>query len=220
MRKIALLHTVLPVAASFEGELRAALAVEVKVYNVWDQFLSLDPNDVGVFTRAHQRRLLHDLERCAETGAELVVVTCSTLTPHLPLLRPLIGVPVLAMDEAMLEKALTYGDRVLVVATAGSTIAASAEKIAENAAVLGRSVTVERMVVEPAFRAMQANDPVEHDRLLTEALADVRDYDCIVLAQGSMARCTTAIEAATGIPTLASPALCIAQVKERLEVRE
>ena len=51
MRKIALLHTVLPVAASFEGELRAALAVEVKVYNVWDQFLSLDPNDVGVFTR-------------------------------------------------------------------------------------------------------------------------------------------------------------------------
>ena len=72
MRKIALLHTVLPVAASFEGELRAALAMEVKVYNVWDQFLSLDPNDVGVFTRAHQRRLLHDLERCAETGAELV----------------------------------------------------------------------------------------------------------------------------------------------------
>lgn len=137
MRKIALLHTVLPVAASFEGELRAALAMEVKVYNVWDQFLSLDPNDVGVFTRAHQRRLLHDLERCAETGAELVVVTCSTLTPHLPLLRPLIGVPVLAMDEAMLEKALTYGDRVLVVATAGSTIAASAEKIEENAAALG-----------------------------------------------------------------------------------
>ena len=194
--------------------------MEVKVYNVWDQFLSLDPNDVGVFTRAHQRRLLHDLERCAETGAELVVVTCSTLTPHLPLLRPLVGVPVLAMDEAMLEKALTYGDRVLVVATAGSTIATSAEKIAENAAALGRSVTVERMVVEPAFRAMQANDPVEHDRLLTEALADVRDYDCIVLAQGSMARCSAAIEAATGIPTLASPALCIAQVKERLEVRE
>lgn len=220
MRKIALLHTVLPVAASFEGELRAALAMEVKVYNVWDQFLSLDPNDVGVFTRAHQRRLLHDLERCAETGAELVVVTCSTLTPHLPLLRPLIGVPVLAMDEAMLEKALTYGDRVLVVATAGSTIAASAEKIEENAAALGRSVTVGRMVVEPAFWAMQANDPAEHDRLLTEALADVRDYDCIVLAQGSMARCTTAIEAATGTPTLASPALCIAQVKERLEVRE
>ena len=220
MRKIALLHTVLPVATSFEGELRAALAVEVKVYNVWDQFLSLDPNDVGVFTRAHQRRLLHDLERCAETGAELVVVTCSTLTPHLPLLRPLVGVPVLAMDEAMLEKALTYGDRVLVVATAGSTIAASAEKIAENAAALGRSVTVERMVVERAFRAMQANDPVEHDRLLTEALADVRDYDCIVLAQGSMARCSAAIEAATGIPTLARPALCIAQVKARLEVRE
>ena len=76
------------------------------------------------------------------------------------------------------------------------------------------------MVVERAFRAMQANDPVEHDRLLTEALADVRDYDCIVLAQGSMARCSAAIEAATGIPTLASPALCIAQVKERLEVRE
>ena len=83
MRKIALLHTVLPVAASFEGELRAALAMEVKVYNVWDQFLSLDPNDVGVFTRAHQRRLLHDLERCAETGAELVVVTCAPSSVYL-----------------------------------------------------------------------------------------------------------------------------------------
>ncbi len=220
MRKIALLHTVLPVAASFEGALRAEVTTELKVYNVWDQFLSLDPNDCGAFTRAHQKRLLHDLARCEETGAELIVVTCSTLTPHLPLLRPLIGVPVLAMDEAMLEQALSYGDHILVAATAGSTIAASAEKLVENAAAVGRKITVERMVVESAFRAMQANEPAEHDRLLVEALSNVSGYDCIVLAQASMACCAPAIEAATGIPTLASPALCIAQVKQLLEVGE
>ena len=56
----------------------------------------------------------------------------------------------------------------------------------------------------------------KHDRVLKEAIKTVRDYDCIVLAQASMASCATDIENITGIPTLASLELCMEQIKEIL----
>lgn len=216
MKQIAIVHTVQSVADTFWKQLKDYLGTEVKIYNLWDQFLSVNPNEVGEFTQNNKNRLFLDIKNAELTGADVIVVSCSTLTPHLGLIRPYISVPVIAIDDAMTKKAVETGSRILVCATAGSTIQPTTDKLMEDAEKAGKKITVDQMVVTEAYKAMQAADMPKHDRILTEAMKEVRGFDCIVLAQASMAGCEEAIQKETGIRTFSSPKLCMELVKETL----
>lgn len=216
MKEIALIHTVQSVAVTFGKELSDYLGEEVKIYNLWDQFLSINPNEVGEFTKNNQYRLLNDVKNAELTGADIIVISCSTLTPHIKAIRPYISIPIVAIDDAMAARAISFGNKILAVATAKSTIQPTTDKLHEEAAKAGKRIEVDQKVIFEAYLAMQENNMEKHDRVLKEAIKTVRDYDCIVLAQASMASCATDIENITGIPTLASLELCMEQIKEIL----
>ena len=217
MKTIALIHTVMSVASTFGNQLKDYLGGDVRIFNIWDDFLAIDPNVTGVFSTANKYRLLQDIRNAELTGADLIVVSCSTLTPHLKAIRPLIAVPVIAIDDAMTQKAVATGSKILAVSTAESTIQPTTDKILEDAEAAGKTVSVDQKVVFEAFKAMMDGDMPKHNELLIGALENERDYDCIVLAQASMAPCAGEIENRTGIPVLSSPSLCMAYVKEALE---
>ena len=217
MKEIALLHTVRTVVDTFGPALTEYLGGDVKLYNQWDEFLAVNPNEVGEFTLANKNRLFLDLKAAEMTGADLILVTCSTLTPHLNAIRKFVGTPIVAIDDAMTKKAVACGEKILVLATAESTVQGTVDKVYEDAAAAGKKVTVESMVVTEAFFAMKANDMETHDRLVRLAVKDLKGYDCVVLAQASMAHLKSYIQGSTGITTLSSPRLCMEQVKEMLE---
>lgn len=109
MKRIALIHTVKSVAVSFEEMVRKGVGREVKVHNLWDDFLANNPNETGEFTADNRNRLFLDIKAQELTGADLIVTTCSTLTPAVEMIRPFIKVPVIAIDDAMAKKALHMG---------------------------------------------------------------------------------------------------------------
>jgi len=217
MKTAALLHTVMSVASTFGSQLKEYMGGDIKIYNIWDDFLAINPNEIGEFTTVNKNRLLQDIKTAEQTGADVIVVTCSTLTPHMPYIRPYISVPVIAIDDAMTIKAAEIGGKILVVATARSTIQGTTDKVLEDAAKLGKTVEVDQMVLSDAFAAMQAGDMAKHNELLIGAVKDVKGYDCVVLAQASMAPCAKEIESYIGVPVLGSPALCMESVKACLE---
>ena len=53
--------------------------------------------------------------------------------------------------------------------------------------------------------------------ILLDMAKDISGYDCVVLAQASMAHLDQKIEAICKIPVLSSPGLCMEQVKETLK---
>ena len=180
----------------------------------------MGPNDEGAFTAFHKKRLYRDLMSSEELGVDCIVVTCSTLTPHLPAVRPFLSVPVVAIDEAMLKEAASAGGHILLAATAASAIGPAKERILEEARAMGTKPKLTCLVVDEAYRKMQQNDMAQHDRILKqEAIRAAREQrtDRIVLCQASMAPCAPDIERETGARTLSSPALCRAEVKALLE---
>ena len=100
MKRIALIHTVKSVAVSFEEMLRKGVGCEVKVHNLWDDFLADNPNETGEFTADNRNRLFLDIKAQELTGADLIATTCSTLTPAVEMIRPFIKVPVIAIWDA------------------------------------------------------------------------------------------------------------------------
>lgn len=220
MKNIALIHTVKSVAISFDGMLKEALGQDIKIHNLWDDFLANNPNEIGEFTIENRNRLFMDVKAQELTGADMIVTTCSTLTPVVEMIRPFIKVPVIAIDDNMAKKSVTYGSRVMVMATADSTIGPTVSKIQKEAELAGKDISIDTLVAMDAFQALKAMDMETHDRILKERAATVEGYDCVVLAQASMAHLEDEISVVTGCPVLTSPRLCIEEIKENLKEKK
>ncbi|WP_332446518.1 aspartate/glutamate racemase family protein [Sphaerochaeta sp.] len=217
MKRIAMVHTVRPVLASFPKLLEEVVGEPLKIHNLLDEFLASDPAEIGYFSEENRNRLLYDLKACELTKADLIVVTCSTLTPAVQLIRPFISVPVIAIDDAMTEQAVRIGRKIKVVATAMSTLKPTIAKLEQEAAKLGLTIEVDAQDHEAAYTAMRAGDMETHDRLVLDMISQVKGYDCIVLAQASMGHLQQQSQQIAGVPVLASPILCCGMVKERLQ---
>lgn len=217
MKSIALIHTVKTVANSFEQKLKDYVGEPVKIHNLWDDFLANNPNEIGEFTIENRCRLYNDIKSAEMTGADMIVVTCSTLTPVVNMIRPFVRVPLIAIDDAMGRKAVTCGERILVLATAGSTEGPMREKLNAEAAKLGKSIQIDFQANAEAFQAMKVVQMERHDAILLDMAKNISGYDCVVLAQASMAHLDQKIEAICKIPVLSSPGLCMEQVKETLK---
>jgi hypothetical protein len=57
----------------------------------------------------------------------------------------------------------------------------------------------------------------KHDDLIKKMVQEVSGYDCIVLAQASMAHLESDISKICGCPVLSSPKLCMEQVKKIID---
>ena len=217
MKSIAVLHTVQSVADSFGKNLQDYLSKEVVIRNLWDDYLANNPQEVGEFTKNNRTRLFMDMKSLEMTEPDLIAVTCSTLTPVVEMIRPFIKVPVIASDDAMGKKAAKEGSNILVMATAESTLEPTVSKIQREADAMSKSVVIRKLAVTEAFGALKAMEMERHDKILKEAAKDIKGYDCIVLAQASMAHLESAIAEITGCQVLSSPGLCMKEIKDTLE---
>ena len=220
MKRVALIHTVKSVYDSFPAQLREALGLspeELKIHNIMDDFLADDPADIGEFSTVNKARLYNDIKSAELTGADLIVVTCSTLSPTVAEIRPFVKTRIVTIDEAMAAEAVKQGTRIGLLATANSTIEASRFKLKEEAQKIGKAVEIEVSHDEDAIRALKAGNVEKHDALVMEMADKLHAPEVMVLAQASMAAMEAPLREKYGIPVFSSPALCIAQVKEILE---
>lgn len=216
MKRIALIHTVKSVLNSFEGLLREAMGDELLISNTLDDFLASDAAVRGEFSVDNQNRLFYLLKAEELTGADLIVVTCSTLTPTVTALRGLIKTPVIAIDDAMTRLAVQSGEKITIMATAQSTVEPTRQKLLHDAAQIDKVVSISVIVREEALTALKAGDSDTHDRLVKQAALDIKNQDVIILAQASMGHLEEDIKRICGCTVLSSPRLCVAQVKEFL----
>ena len=213
MTKVAAIHTVQSVYASFPDLIRETIP-GVEVVNIVDEFLASDPAVKGEFTTNNLNRL-HAILRCAEmTEPNVIVVTCSTLTPSLEALRPLISTPILAIDGAMLRKAVTTGSTITILATAQSAIKPVKTSLTREGVRQGKTLNIDIIRCDAAFTAIKKMDKVTHDSEVLATAMTITGRDVIILAQASTAHLEEEIQKLTGIPTLSSPKLCMEELKQ------
>lgn len=127
-------------------------------------------------------------------GVDAILLTCSTMNRAAPAVRAALtplGVPVVQIDEAMMEEAVqTVNDgNILVVATHGPTVASTQALLQETADRLGRRVRFAGATVEDAFHLLGDGRIDEHNTLIANAIRDAQQHeaiDVVVLAQLSM----------------------------------
>lgn len=217
MKSIVLIHTVQSLAVSFSKQLQNFLQEEVKIHNIWDDFLATNPNEIGEFSLENRNRLFHIIKAAELTHADIIVSTCSTLTPAIKLIRPFIKTPIIAIDDAITRKAAKDGNKILVLATAESAANATQEKIQEEASLLNKPIDLHTVALTEAFQCLKNMDMERHDEIIKNYATSIKGFDCIVLAQASMAHLEKDIATITNRSVLSSPILCMQEIKNALQ---
>ena len=218
MKRVIALHTVKSVYESFSVSLPESLPPDTIIDHMVDEFLANDPaRHQGAFSKANLARFHALMMQAQATHPDVILVTCSTLSPYVDGCRAFLEVPVIAIDDAMCESAVARGSRICVLATAASALDPTVRKIHLVAERAGAEVMVQGICDPEAIAALKRGEKEVHDARLLSLSRQGSGFDVIVLAQASMAHMREAIEASRGIPTLSSPQLCVASVVRALE---
>jgi Asp/Glu/hydantoin racemase len=213
MRRLAVLHTVAMLVDRFKGLLAGAVPGSVDIVHMLDESLLRDLMREGQ-TPAITRRVVALATQAADSGADLIVFTCSSTSPAIDVARQVTGVPILKIDDPMAARAVETGARIGIVCTTSSTRGPSEALVRAHAAKAGREVDIEALLVPGAFDALQAGRRDEHDRLVSEAALSVASRsDVLVLAQASLAHLAEPLGLQATVPVLASPPLCVEAIR-------
>ncbi len=143
--------------------------------------------------RSNIESFVHSAEELVElAGVDAIILTCSTMNRSAGAVRDAMakhGVPVVQIDEAMMEEAVERGGKILVVATHGPTVSSTQQLLRETAGRLGREVSFAGATVEEAFHLLGDGDIEGHNRAVEGAIREATSRETIrtvVLAQLSM----------------------------------
>lgn len=214
MRKsIAIVQT----SAVSSGELKtlcSEILPGVTVYQIIDDSLIREINGNGGPTYGARRRLYQYYQQAESLGVDVILNQCSSVGEVADEIRPFIRVPIVKIDEAMAEKAVTLGRRIAVVATVPTTVGPSVRLLEQKAREASREIEIEIHLIKDAMMILiEKGDAEPHNRMaLREVETAARSCDAVVLAQGSM---TVLLPLLGHIqkPVLTSPRLGIERVR-------
>ena len=209
-KTLGLVHTSATLVPVFAQLCKTKLP-NVDTFNIVDDSLVRAIGAKGSLTADIARRVAGYIASAEAGGANLVLVTCSSIGPAVEAAAPFAGVPVLRVDQPMADQAVNIGRRVGVIATLPTTLNPTTDLVRRRAALAGKQIEVTARLCEGAFEALMAGDTATHDTKVSAALKELStQVDVIVLAQASMARVVDALPASEKrVPILASPGIAI-----------
>ena len=218
-KKLVLLHTVPGLVGTFSNLAREYLPAGVELLHIADEILLkavLAQRGLSPFV---YRRVADHVIAAETAGAGAVMFTCSSISPCADVARRLVGIPILKIDEPMVDKAIGLGSRIGVIATAPTTLKPTTELVQAKAEAAGKQVEVEAALCSDAYTAMLAGDVDTHHRLVRGIIQDLMARnEVIILAQASMAPVVDTIPAAEQkVPILSSPRLALERAGEVIQ---
>jgi Asp/Glu/hydantoin racemase len=208
--RIALIHTVTSLTPVFQ-KLISELIPDADVYHVVDESLLQNTILEGSLSPITSRRVVDYIASAELAGADIVLVTCSSIGPAVDLGELVVSIPVLRVDSPMADYAVSIGKRIGVAATLKTTLEPTTALIQERAESANKDIVLTSKLCEGAFEAVIAGDTLKHDEIVSQGLRELMaQVDVIVLAQASMARVVDELpEDEVRIPVLSSPRLAV-----------
>ena len=160
---------------------------DIEVYNIMDDSLLVDTRKYNGMTPTIASRMLNYAKAAEASGADGVICTCTSVNHATKMIRPLLNIPMINIEEPVAEMAAKSGKRIGVMGTIPTSPGAISCEIEEKAAEMGKEIEIVPVVVDGAFDVLCAGDRDKHDEMVCEALYKLsKEVDCIAFAQISM----------------------------------
>lgn len=190
-----------------------------RIVNIVDDSLLADVRAAGHMIPSVAQRLVGYAMLAQAAGADAIFNACSSVGEVADMIRQVVSVPVVKIDDCMAEAAIDAGERIAVVATVPTTLDPTMRLIDRKARERNSTVELRPVLVEGAFDVLVSGDHARHDTMVATAIrAAAREADAVVLAQASMARLVPQLSDVS-VPVLASPLGGVGDLKRALEAQ-
>lgn len=215
MKTLGFVHTSATLVPLFQDLTKQHLT-GVETFNIVDDSLIKDVIKKGKLEPNTAARVVNHIKAAEEAGADVILVTCSSIGRAIETAATLCTVPVIRVDQAMADEAVQTGKNIGVIATLPTTLEPTSDLVERRAAIAGKEINITSKLCEGAFEALMSGDAAKHDEMVAKALKELmQTVDVIVLAQASMARVVDGLSAdEKKVPILASPAIAMKKLAE------
>ena len=219
-KKVVIIHTSFVSVENLKS-LFNHIIPEAEIYNIVDDSLLAEVMMNNKVTPGIIHRMRNHINSAESMGADAILSQCSSMGPAIDAISNSVHIPVLKVDRAMAEKAVSIGNRIAVVATVSSTIKPSCRLIQECADKAGKEIEISEELVDGALDILlRLGDKKKHNEMVLQKINSLDEKcDVIVLAQGSM---TVLLPFLKDIktPVLTSPELGIRKMRTILGLPE
>ncbi|MGA2820016.1 MAG: aspartate/glutamate racemase family protein [Anaerolineales bacterium] len=214
-KKLAFVHTVPSIVELFARLAKELLPPDVEALHIADEILLKVVLEQGGLNPGVYRRVAEHVIAAEAAGATVVQLTCSSISPCADAARQMVAIPVLTIDEPMVDKALGLGTCIGVAATAPTTLKPTVDLIRTRAEAMGKQVQVESVLCQDAYTALLSGHPEKHDAIVRDTIRDLqRRTDVVLLAQASMAQALDGLPVEPqATPVLSSPRLAVERAR-------
>jgi len=210
---MAFVHTVAFLADEFKRSMKEQLPA-IDCFHILNESLLQDLLRGAEKTDVY-RRCVEQILLAADAGAELIVVTCSSTSPAVDIVRGLTSSQVLKIDDPLAATAVRAGERIGVLCTATSTVDPSTSLLRTHALQQQRSISIRTEVNPAAYRALMEGNRELHDDMVRESARKLAaEVDVLVLAQASLAHLRKDLAVELSCPVLASPPLLMQELQK------
>ena len=205
-RTLHLFHTAPALVPVFDA-LGAEIAPGMVLRHTLRDDLLKQAIDLGAATPELLNEAAAALAETARGDADAVVCTCSTIGAAADMASAIAGRPVFRIDRAMARESVRLGDRILVLATLGTTIEPTVSLIRSEAEAMARNPRIDSMVLDAARALFLSGKQDQYLQAVADGInAAALDADVVVLAQASMAAALPLVKDIQ-VPVLTSPRL-------------
>ena len=215
-RKVGMVHALSPNVRLF-NELISKIMPGVEAVHLVDEGLP------SLSDKQYHKRVVRRLGVLSafaeESGAEIVMLTCTAFGHLADEVKNMVNIPVLAVLEIVADEAMELADSIGILGTHPGTVATASEIIQEQAIQKGKKVEVKTLLCEGAFDALKQEDWATHDRIVLKHLNELMDnVKVVVIPQPSIERVVSQIpEGERKVPILTGAHLSVQRLKEKLE---
>ena len=215
-RKVGMVHAGSSNVPLF-NELTSEIMPGVEVVHLVDEgLLSMAE---AQFRRHVVRRLKTLASFAEESGAEIVLLTCTAFGRLVDEIKEAVNIPVMSVLEIMVDEEMGVSDHIGILGSHPGALASTSQIIQEQAKLGGKKTEVKTLLCPGAFDALRRGDLATHDRIVIEHLNQLmEEVKVIVIPQPSIEKAVEKVpQARRKVPIMSSAHLSVERLKERLD---
>ena len=184
--KIALISSTRAVFGSMDAAFKVVFP-EAEVIQILDETLLLLFRQDGGLSVRSRRKALQMALAAQDAGVDGILVTCSSLSPAVDELRSFLTVPIVKIDEPMVEHVVRSAETIALLASADTVLKSVEPLVQSKARQFNRKISLRRVIQGDIWPLLQ-KDPISFYQKIGEAAEQAaRDCQAVIIAQVSMA---------------------------------
>ncbi len=169
-RKLIFIHTLPSLVEPFNELVKEIFPKDVESIHIADEIILKAVLAQGGLSPFIHQRVAEHVIAAQQAGADVVQFTCSSISPCVDSSSPMVEIPVLKIDEPMVDKAISLGARIGVAATAPTTLKPTTDLVYTRSNAVDKRVEVDSALCEGAYEALFSGDKETHDQIVRQTL--------------------------------------------------